>query len=170
MMVKTFSVGSKNRAKIRAVENVVNRRYEDFEIKSHSVKTGISDMPTSFEEARRGAHNRAVNAEKKGDSDLGIGIEAYVENGKYLTIWSAVSRNGDIIGEGGSGRIKLPEKIHSRVPEEELGDVIEELVDGEDIREKEGVVGVLTDGKVTRTEFTETSLGFAFSQLEGYDI
>ena len=74
------------------------------------------------------------------------------------------------MGEGGSGRIKLPEKIHSRVPEEELGDVIEEMVDEENIREKDGVVGVLTEGGVTRTKFTETSLKFAFSEMDGYDL
>lgn len=168
--MKKYALGSINSAKAKATKEVLERFEERFEFETVSVDSGISDMPTSYEEARTGAFNRAKRAENKIDTDYGIGIEAFVEHGKYLTVWSVITKKGEIIGEGGSGRVKLPEKISRKIPERELGDVIGEIMGDEKIREKEGVVGVLTDGKITRKEFTKTSLTFAFSESNGYKL
>jgi len=155
-------LGSTNDAKIKAAERAV----EDFlgveAVDGLEVKS--PDQPMSIEEARTGAISRAKQAYEKG-YELGIGNEGFVteiDEEYFLSTVTVLYQDDEVVGEGYSGMIKLPEDMQDRLPEEELGEVIMNEI-GDDISEEGGAISVLTEGKKTRPEFTYTSLLHAFS-------
>jgi len=158
-------LGSKNKAKIKALRDAADRFYPEFDVEP--VDVDAPDQPMSLTEAREGAKSRARQAYKKKEGDLGVGVEGYVDrmDGKvFLSVWSAVF-NGEEFFEGGGGRSRLPEKISEKLKEKELGDAIKELM-GEDLREGKGAVSLLTEGEIGRPEFTERSLIHGFGNME----
>jgi len=81
-----IAVGTKNPCKIDAVRDAFTRIISTTSpstklvIKSYSVPSGVSDQPTTDEETRRGARNRAQGAAEKaieeGDPcDFAVGLE-----------------------------------------------------------------------------------------------
>src|SRR3954447_23101811 len=87
-------IGSKNPAKITAVQN--SFRQEDNQFISIDVPSGVNDQPFSDEETIRGAINRAVGALKQGNGDIGIGLEGGVHetsHGLLLCNWGALAAN-----------------------------------------------------------------------------
>jgi len=163
MKTPSFAIGTKNRVKIKAAQSVLANFYDEFDLVSSHVNSGVSETPTSFREGRLGAKNRAYRAVEKTESSLGIGIEGYIENEKYLSVWVIISDSSEVLGQGGGGRIRLPTKIASQLPERDLEKIMDELENREKIGQQEGAVGILTDNKITRTDFTITALTFAFS-------
>ncbi|MDY6770994.1 MAG: DUF84 family protein [Candidatus Nanohaloarchaea archaeon] len=165
-----YALGSTNAAKEAATEQVLADYEESYEVVTVDVDPGIAAMPMERENARQGARNRARRAAATADADRGIGVEGYVEDGAFLSVWAAVFGDGAVIGEGGAGRIRLPDSITSRIPDEELGEVIADVAGEEGIREREGTVGVMTDGRLTRTEFTARALGHAMEHVLGNEV
>ncbi len=163
METTNFTIGTKNRVKIKAAESVLANFYDKFNLISSKVDSGVSETPTSFPEGRLGAKNRAYKAVEKTEPQLGIGVEGYVENEKYLSVWAVISDSSKILGQGGGGRIRLPDEVTSQLPSRDLEKIMDELEGREKIGQQEGAVGILTDNRITRTEFTMTALTFAFS-------
>jgi inosine/xanthosine triphosphatase len=162
-----IAAGTENSAKLEALRRVAGDFYDDLDIESFDVETGI-DQPVGVEETREAAKIRAEEAHERGGADLGVGIEGYIENigGEYfLSNWSVVY-DGEAYYEGGSGRARLPEGMQDRLPKEELGEVIVDEM-GEDLRERKGAMGVITGDRVGRPKTTERGLVYAFSDLEG---
>lgn len=158
-------LGSENKAKVKALENVAKEFFEEFKVETLEVKS--PDQPMSIEEAMKGARKRARQAYQEEEGSLGVGIEGYVETleGRaFLSVWTSIY-DGDDFYEGGSGRSELPEKITDMLEEMELGDAIMELM-GEDLREGRGAISLLTEGATDRPEFTERSLIHAFGSME----
>lgn len=158
-------LGSTNEAKIEAAERAV----EDFlGLETvHGLEVDSPDQPMSIEEAREGAVSRAKQACEQ-SYDLGIGNEGFVaeiDEDYFLSTVTVLYRNGNVVGEGYSGMIKLPQSMQERLPEEELGEVIMDEI-GNDISEEGGAISVLTNGRKTRPEFTYTSMLHAFSDWQ----
>jgi inosine/xanthosine triphosphatase len=72
-----ISIGSKNKAKIQAVEQVFTG--DHFQFLSVDAESGVSDQPFSDKETVQGAINRANQALKLGEGEIGIGLEGGVE-------------------------------------------------------------------------------------------
>lgn len=70
-------VGSKNVAKIAAVEKGAGAYWPEAVISGEDVESGVSAQPIGIEETRQGALNRAKAAKALG-ADLGIGLEGGV--------------------------------------------------------------------------------------------
>ncbi|MGD6950116.1 DUF84 family protein, partial [Bacillus mobilis] len=66
-------IGSKNPAKIGAVEAIFNE--SGIEVDSVDVPSGVSDQPFTDDETIKGAVQRAELALKEGGGDIGIGLE-----------------------------------------------------------------------------------------------
>jgi len=151
-----ISVGSKNPAKIAAVEAV----FKDYtnEIVSVDTDSGVRAQPLSDDETIKGAVNRAKAAVKEFNADIGIGLEGGVhktetEGGLFLCNWGALKANGMEPIIAGGARVPLPTEIAERLLEgEELGPVMDEYAKKQNIRKKEGAVGVFTNGRVDRAE------------------
>jgi inosine/xanthosine triphosphatase len=162
-----YALGSGNPVKEDATRSVLERYHDDLDLEPVSVDPGIGAMPMSWETARTGARNRAFRAAHQLDADRGVGIEGYIEHAAFLTVWTVIMENANVIGEGGSGRIRLPDEVTSRLPDEELGMVINDTMERDDVPESEGTVGVMTDGRLTREEFTRRSIVHAMEQVLG---
>lgn len=147
-----IAVGTLNQAKVKAVENV----FPDAEVISCDVSSNVSKQPFSDEETIRGAINRAKNALRKINADLGIGLEGGVTETAYglmLCNWGAlVLRGGDEPIIAGGARILLPPAVAARLRKgQELGSVMDDFCKRENIRIHEGAIGIFTNGEIDRS-------------------
>lgn len=162
-----IAVGTNNPAKVNAVRNVVKKVWPDAEVFGMEVESGVSHTPTSDDEAIRGAKNRAKSCLKK--ADIGIGIEGFVDDtkhGMFLSGWAVVIDKNGKMGIGARGKYMLPENVATQVRQgKELAPIVDELVGGKDIRQKQGAVGVFTNNFVTRTQAMEFSVIAALTKF-----
>ncbi|WLD95442.1 DUF84 family protein [Alkalihalobacillus sp. AL-G] len=147
------AVGSKNPAKIRAVEKVTNKL--GWTIEAIDTPSLVSEQPFSDSETRQGALNRASACIPNG-YDIGLGLEGGVvdtEVGMFLCNWGALVTRGRTNFVASGAKILLPTEIAEPVRSgRELGDVMADYTDKKDVRKKEGAIGIFTDGWVTRDE------------------
>ena len=162
-----IAVGSTNPVKIGAVRSVVERIWPEAVILGIDVPPGVRAMPMSDLECQMGARNRARAAHELASADLGIGIEGGVheQNGVLiLTAWTVIVNGNGLEGVGGSGRIPLPEWIAVRVRGgEELGFVMDDVLNDKNVKQKSGAVGAFTAGLVSRQEALALSVAYAFA-------
>jgi len=164
-----IAVGTRNPVKIAAVENVFKMIWADAEIIAVDVPSNVSDQPMSDDEAIVGAENRARLSQKKTGADFGIGLEGCGNDtafGMFLSGWVVVIDRNGRIGMGSGGRILLPEKIAAEVRKgRELGPVMDEFTGGHNTKQKEGAVGILTNGLVMRKDAFERPLIYALARF-----
>jgi inosine/xanthosine triphosphatase len=162
-------IGSNNPAKIEAVKHAFKGNYDFLSVNAFS---GVSEMPFSDEETIKGAINRAENALKIGHGDIGIGLEGGVQETSYgllLCNWGALASNEHPPIIAGGARILLPEEIAIRLRNgEELGPVMDEYTKKQNIRKKEGAVGIFTNGKIDRVEMFTHLTKLLVGQSEYY--
>lgn len=149
-----IAVGSKNKAKLKAVETVLQTLENELDIAPIDAPSNVSGMPFSDEETMKGAINRAEFCVRHHNVDLGIGLEGGVTEtsaGLFLINWGALAVKDQATLVAGGARIKLPEEIATRLRSgEELGPVMDDFCQRENIRHGEGAIGVFTNGMVTR--------------------
>jgi inosine/xanthosine triphosphatase len=159
------AVGSTNPVKVRAARSMIKRVWPEAVVSGIDVHPGVRAMPMSDQECRTGARNRALAALDLATADLGIGIEGGVhdDNGVLvLTAWTIVIDKQGLEGVGGSGRIPLPPSIAARIRRgEELGPVMDDVLNETDVKHKGGAVGALTAGLVSRKEALALSVAYA---------
>ena len=161
-----IAVGSTNPAKVQAVMEI----YNEAEVISVQVESGVSDQPFSDEETLNGAVNRAKNCLLEKGTDIGIGLEGGVvkmERGVFVCNWGAmVTKEGDIFIAGGA-KIPLPKRIAERLENgEELGPVMDDFTKRANIRKKEGAIGVLTNERITRASMFGNIMEMLAGQFE----
>lgn len=149
-------VGSENPVKINAVREVFKEVLGSVEVVGVAVNSGVSEQPMSDEETIRGAKARAKKAIKKvKDADYGVGLEGGVyDQGEklYEAAWCAVLRSDGVEGLGGGLRFEIPPKVAEKIRQGgELGPLMDDLLGRADVKQQEGVIGVLTKHHVTRT-------------------
>ncbi|RTR29559.1 DUF84 family protein [Robertmurraya yapensis] len=159
-------IGTKNPAKIKAVEAAFEGYVAEFV--SVNVASGVNEQPFSDEETIKGAVNRALAALEVGD--VGIGLEGGVhehESGLFLCNWGALAVKGEAPFIAGGARIPLPEEIASKLRSgKELGPVMDEYAQKENIRKQEGAVGVFSNGRVDRAEMFSHVMKLLVGQYE----
>ena len=171
-------VGSGNPVKRRAVERVLEssqgRDLTDevsgdsatVAIESVPVPSGVSEQPTGHAETVTGAENRARAVLDAGEYDLGVGIEGGVArfdgaDGFFLIMWAAVS-DGSRTGRGAGPSIALPDDIGARIAGgEELGPVMDDVLDATGVARRGGAAGALTAGRVDRAGALATAVAGA---------
>jgi len=164
------ALGSVNPVKVKATCNVMKRIYgREVEVIPVQVESGVSHTPIGETEIIRGAENRARNALRKVDADLGVGMEGGITRkfDKYfLTGWCAVINR---LGEcflGCSVYMELPESVVNRVLRgEELGFVMDELTGIKDTKKKMGAIGIFTRGILSRQLAWEVALIYAMTPI-----
>ena len=147
------AVGSTNPVKERAVERALAGR--EASVQALAVESGVAEQPRGRAETIAGADNRARRALATVEADLGVGIEggvATVEavDGLFLIMWASVT-DGERLERGGGPSIRLPESIADRIRAgEELGPVLDDVLDTSGVATEQGAAGVLTDRIVDR--------------------
>lgn len=135
-------------------------------VEAVDVDSGVSDQPIGHEETVAGAETRARRALAAGDYALGVGIEGGAArfdgiDGRYLIMWAAVT-DGETVGRGAGPSLRLPEDLAVRIEGgEELGPVMDDVFDLENVKEKEGAAGVLTGNVVDRETALTTAVAGA---------
>lgn len=160
-------VGSTNPVKINAVINAASETWPEVIGQGYDVPSGINEQPMSDEETRTGATNRAKAALAAGLSSqpspinhqslvLGIGLEGGVfkrDNELWSTVWVAVVDKEGNLFESNGARFKVPPQIAQPIlAGGEMGPVVSQMFGRTDIKQKQGAIGVLTQGFVDRTE------------------
>lgn len=160
------AVGSTNPVKIDAVERALERF--DPTITAVDVDSGVAEQPWSVAETVAGAENRARRAlATRSEADYGIGLEGGVARfdgvpGLSLIMWAAVT-DGDRLERGGGPSLRLPDRIARRLEDgDELGPVLDDVLETDGIAETDAAAGVLTDGLTDRTRALLEAVACAF--------
>lgn len=165
----TIAVGTTNPIKIEAVKNVVLHVWSDTEIIGVSVPSGVSDQPMTDTEAIRGARQRAQLAREKRNADFGIGIEGSTvdtEHGMLITGWVVMLDRDGNEGLGSGGGFLLPEVVAKQLRQgRELGHITDELFHQTNAKQAQGMVGLMTNGLVSRTAGTERAVAYALARF-----
>jgi inosine/xanthosine triphosphatase len=163
------AVGSRNPVKVAAVTAVIQRLWSGATVTGVAVASGVSVQPLSDEEAIAGATNRAREALAISAADLGVGLEGNtVETpyGMFTTGWAAIVDRRGVIGLGSSGRLPLPAVVAQAVRNgRELGPLMDELVGQVNTKQRQGAVGILTQGLMTRTGALEIAVLYALARF-----
>lgn len=151
------AVGSTNPVKIKCVELAFKAVWPGkiFEFTGISVGSEISNQPMSDEESIQGARNRARKALNELTSDFGVGLEGGLQKIKgiwFTNGWIVVVNKKGLEGIGSTIRVETPSKVVNMINKGlELGDVIDKLFKGENLKQKQGYFGLLTNNLITRT-------------------
>lgn len=173
-----IAVGSTNQVKVQAVEELV-KEYPDLAglpVKAVSVPSGVADQPMSLEEIITGAKNRAKNAFAAcPDCLYSFGIESglfqvsSVETG-FLEASFCCIYDGKNSYVGMSCGFEVPKKILNFVLEKKM-DLSQAcyhsgITNNTSLGSAEGLIGLLTKGRVNRKEYTRQSIVTALMQVE----
>ncbi len=162
-----IAVGSTNPVKVAAVRKMVQKIWPEAEIIPVEVASGVGEMPQSDEETIEGARNRATTARKITMADMGVGLEGGVHQerqGLFLQGWVVIVDKNGREGIAGAARIPLPPLIANRVlAGEELGPVMDDLLNDSNVKQKGGAVGALTAGLVPRGDAFALAVAYALS-------
>lgn len=169
-----IAVGSRNPVKIQAAEDVAQELFDDVTVDGVDAPSGVSEMPTTRDEAIRGAENRARHCHENDEYDYTVGLEGYVtdtEAGMFLSGWCTILAADGTTGHGGKDRLSLPPAIAERIRDgEELGPVMDDVTGRTHTKQDDGAFGILTDGQVTRRESFRDAVRCAFTPLLSSDM
>ncbi len=157
-----FFVGSTNPVKINAVKLAVSEKFPQVEVISADSVSGVNGQPLSDAETQQGAINRARYVREIGSKQfpdeeiIGVGLEGGVttiDGQLWSTVWVAVVDQNNQLYLSNGARFPVPTIIADRIKQgEEMGPVVNKIVGGHNIRQKEGMIGVITKNFVHRTE------------------
>ena len=162
-------VGSRNPVKIAAVRAVLARVAPRATADGHAVASQVPDQPWGDEETIRGARTRARAAlAADPGASMGVGIEggvvALADGGVMSNAWAVVVDRDGREGVGGSLAMPLPPKVARLLREGmELGHAMDAVTGSENTKHKEGAVGILTQGLITRQGAYEVLLTYALA-------
>jgi inosine/xanthosine triphosphatase len=153
-------VGSKNPVKVASVEEALSNYFENIVVEGIDVDSGVADQPIN-NDTYIGAKNRAqklrsLNETKKLAADLFIGIEGGIAKqfGKWFAFGCmCIIDNENNIGFGSSPQFELPDPVVKKILEGmELGDVMDEIMNEQNTKQKGGAIGYFTNGVMNRKE------------------
>lgn len=153
-------VGSKNPVKINSVKEAFEKYFTDVEVFGVEVSSGVPAQPIN-DETYEGARTRAMNLKKTNDeqklyADYFVGIEGGIQ--KQFGRWFAfgcmcIIDNDAKIGFGTSPHFELPHSVIDKLLAGiELGDVMDEIMNMENTKQKHGAIGYFTNGVMERKE------------------
>ena len=151
-----IAVGSTNPTKLKAVRAAVRRVWPQAEIVGVNVPSGVSAMPLSDPECLAGARRRAHAARVALAAEVGVGLEGGVNEepaGLMLAGWVVVAHEDGREGVACTAKLPLPPRIAARIRAgEELGPVMDEVLNAANTRQHGGAIGALTGGLVPRDQ------------------
>ncbi|WP_299018786.1 inosine/xanthosine triphosphatase [uncultured Photobacterium sp.] len=165
-------VASANPAKISAVAEAFSTAFpaQTFSFQGISVASEVRDQPMCADETLTGARNRINNARKQvPEADYYVSIEAGID-GDSTFAWMVVE-NSTQRGEARSASLPLPpkalDKIHQGI---ELGDVMDEMFNQTNVKQKGGAIAMLTNHKLSRSSVYQQALILALIPFMNQDL
>jgi len=158
--MKKVIIASLNPAKISAVQSAFEAVFPSqiFDYQGVSVPSEVADQPMSNEETKAGALNRVKNAKQEiKNGDFYVGLEAGIEDSvtfAWMIIESQTHR-----GESRSASLMLPPEVLTKLQTaNELGDVMDDVFGTDNIKQKGGAIGLLTQHQLTRSSVYHQAL------------
>ncbi|MBM7072318.1 inosine/xanthosine triphosphatase [Shewanella sp. 202IG2-18] len=151
----TVIVGSKNPIKINSVKMALSQYFQSCEIMTEGIDAPslVADQPMTANETREGAVNRVVFCKQHHQANFYAAIEGGVENTSYgsFTFAYIVIDNGQYQSINRSASLPLPNSVYLALEAgEELGDVMDNLFNETNVKQKGGAIGLLTHQLATR--------------------
>lgn len=150
-------VASRNPAKLDAARRAFTDSFAGaaIEIVATAAESGVAEQPFGDTETRRGALNRARDAQRREPrADYWVGMEGGVEtvDGAALAFaWMAVLGPGGRPGLARSATLPLPPAVHARLERgEELGAANDAEFGTVGSKRRGGAFALLSDGRFTR--------------------
>lgn len=170
-----IKVGSTNKIKIEAVEEILEDypHLKDAEISSVETDSAVSDQPKSLEETVRGAVNRAKGAFK--DCKYSIGLESGLmevpncSKTGYMDVCVCAIYDGSESHLGLSSAWEVPKNVMCHINDGHNmteASVKAGLTQNEKLGAAEGLIGIMTKGRLTRKDYTKEALRTALIHLE----
>lgn len=168
-------VGSKNPIKIAAVAEslALYPHLASAEVSGAEAPSGVSDQPKTLEETVQGAINRAKGAFK--DCDYSFGLESglmAVPNTKsgFMDVCVCAIFDGTEYHLGLSSAWEAPKSVMEHMLKDglDMNDAAFKagLTDDPKVGSAEGLVGIMTKGRLTRKEYTKEAIRTALIHLE----
>ena len=157
------AIGSKNPTKVEGVRLAFERFFEDVEVLSVDVDSGVSYQPFG-EEVIKGAKNRALRSFDACDCDFGVGVEAGLFKVEetltgYMDFQVAVIYDGSRFSMGFGPGFEFPPFVVKRALKGvEVGKTMSEFTGISNIGKKKGAIHYLTRGAISRTDLTEIAV------------
>jgi inosine/xanthosine triphosphatase len=174
-----LAVGTRNKCKLAAVAAVqaTIKSVCHYTMTSHKVKSGIKDQPDSLDLTIVGAKNRARAAYEEAKKEmveegveeeiLALGIESGLfftpADGRCFDVCVCSSTvNGVTFNQGMSCAFEVPPPVARFVKEDGM-DLCQAsnaagLTNNTNLGEAEGLIGILSQGRVTRQKYTEQAV------------
>ena len=148
-------VGSKNPVKVGAVNQALSAIFPDHNVECLGVNapSQVADQPMTSEETRLGAINRVKYCQQHHQADYYVAIEGGVDNltDGPVTFAYIVITKGSQSSMGRSAMLPLPPVVYQALQQgEELGHVMDRLFNTENVKQKGGAIGLLTNGLESR--------------------
>jgi len=171
-----ITVGSKNQAKLDAVREILQDypHLKDAEVLGMEVASSVSEQPVSLQEVIQGAVSRAKNS--FAECDYSIGLEAgFMEVPQTKSGFMNV--NACAVYDGTDVHLGLSSAFETTKPEA-MRLVIEDgmelshasvqtgLIESVEKAKVQGVISVLTKGRVDRKEYVKQSLRMALMHID----
>lgn len=172
---RKITIGSKNPTKIKALEEIIQDypHLKDCQIIPFEASSNVEEQPKSLEETIQGAMNRAKGAYKECDFSFGIesGLMAvpHTKTG-YMDLTACCIFDGKEYHLGLSSAWEAPKLVSKYMLEEGL-DMNEAafkagLTDNPKVGFSEGLVGIVTKGRLTRKEYTKEAIRTALIHID----
>ncbi len=161
-----FAVGSENPVKINCVAEAVAEYWPEARAAGAGTESGVNAQPDSDDEMLAGALNRARQAlDKIPEAQFGVGIEGGTldsGDGMWAYAWVVIVDREGNIGKGQTGRFLLPEGVARLVRGGlELGLADDRFFSRDNSKQKDGAIGILSGGRVTRLALYKPAVTFA---------
>ncbi|OGJ37607.1 MAG: hypothetical protein A2383_02975 [Candidatus Pacebacteria bacterium RIFOXYB1_FULL_39_46] len=176
-------VGSTNPVKINATSNAASETWPEVVVRGLSIESGVAEQPRSDQETKQGAINRAKAAlalglkenNIKGEA-LGLGLEGGIEDlgeEMWTTVWAAVIDRQGNLGLSAGSRFLVPVEIADLIRAGgEMGPATAQVVGEKNptkIKKQQGMVGIVTENFVDRTEEYQSIAKLALGMWYGRD-
>ena len=169
-------IGSLNPVKIECTRLAFQKVFtqKDFEFLGQKVSSGVPDQPMNDRETYEGARNRAINLKSDfPDGEFWIGIEGGIESinhDMHAFAWMVIL-NKEKQGEARTATFVLPPKIKDLIEQgEELGHADNIVFNRKNSKQKDGAVGILTNGLIDRIKYYEPAIILALIPFVQKDL
>jgi inosine/xanthosine triphosphatase len=163
-------VGSENPVKLNAVKEALENYFAEVEVVGIKVPSGVPDQPVN-DETLTGAENRALklkelNEIKNFQAQYFIGVEGGIvfNHNRWFAFGGMciVDTNGKK-SFGTSAHFEIPNEVTERLlKREELGFVMDEIMQQKNTKQKMGAIGFFTNGVMDRKELYVPGIIAAF--------
>ena len=170
-----IKIASLNKVKIEALEEMLKdyAHLKSAIVSAEDVPSQVSDQPKSLEETIQGAMNRAQGAFS--DCDYSFGIESglmAVPNTKsgFMDVCACAIFDGKEYHLGLSSAWEAPKKVMDHMLNEGLdmnqAAMKAGLTDNPKVGSSQGLVGIMTKGRLVRKDYTKEAIRTALIHLE----